>query len=277
MTVLDFQQADQDNLPTLGKEIESLLDNSQNRYVVGQKKRIKLSLRYASKYGVVKGKVLDVGGHSGGEVREAWVNSFPSAEITPTVSDLHDTFPFADQSFDGAICGEIFEHIGDTDGYRTSIRNFSGAIKFLLEVMRVMKPGGRCILTTPNASSFKNVALAMCNVHPYMYPLHYREYTKRELERLIHFTGANIVAFDTLDAFRQADEFVESIKRFCVEHRLPMEDRGNDNFVVFERPPNWSRPEVPENTALIVYPEYRRGKMVRPWMPGADQRYEGEV
>lgn len=262
--------------PELDPSIANMLDSSENKYVIGQRERIKLSIRYALRHGVVKGDVLDVGGHSGGEVHDAWRMAFPTAKIVPTTTDLHDPLPFESGSFDGCIAGEIFEHIGDKD-FRTSIKNFSGVINLLVEILRILKPGGRCILTTPNACSYKNIALAMCNTHPFMYTLHYREYAKHEIEKMLAFIKAQIVTFETNDVFRQADEFVEAIKNFCEKHHLPMNDRGNDFFLVFEKPLDWQIPEIPQNTAHIVYPNDRREKFIRPWSMKEDKRYVGEV
>lgn len=52
-----------------------------------------------------------------------------------------EPLPFAEASFDGIICNEIFEHLrGDL-------------IAIFEEILRIMKPGGRLILTTPNVRS----------------------------------------------------------------------------------------------------------------------------
>jgi SAM-dependent methyltransferase len=45
-------------------------------------------------------------------------------------------FPFADGSFDGALCSQVFEHV------------FTPA-PFLREVQRVIRPGGHLVLTVP--------------------------------------------------------------------------------------------------------------------------------
>jgi len=56
-----------------------------------------------------------------------------------------DPLPFADASFDGIICNEILEHLrGDL-------------IAIFEDVLRVLKPGGRLILTTPNIRSVEGM------------------------------------------------------------------------------------------------------------------------
>lgn len=265
-----------EDLPILDPKILTILDRSNAQYIIGQRDRIKLSIRYAMKHSVVRGKVIDVGGSHTGDVFHAWQAAFPSSTILATNTNLHDPLPFASDSFDGCIAGEIFEHIGDKD-FLSSVKNFSGVLNLLIEMLRVMKPGARCLLTTPNACSFKNIALAMCNSHPFMYTLHYREYAKHEIEKLLTFAGARTIAFDTHDVFRQNDEFVAAIKEFCKRYQLPTNDRGNDFFLVFEKPADWIVPKIPENTAFVVYPNYRREEFTRPWSFSLSARDPGHV
>jgi 2-polyprenyl-3-methyl-5-hydroxy-6-metoxy-1,4-benzoquinol methylase len=51
---------------------------------------------------------------------------------------------FPDNYFDGAISGDFFEHITD-----------AGKVRVLREMMRVVKPGGRMVIKTPNLSYLK--------------------------------------------------------------------------------------------------------------------------
>lgn len=57
--------------------------------------------------------------------------------IEVSVADVTEGLPYDTNRFDMIFAGEIIEHIIDTQ-------------KFLLEVKRVLKPGGTLILTTPN-------------------------------------------------------------------------------------------------------------------------------
>ena len=65
-----------------------------------------------------------------------------------------EDIPFEDDFFDAAYCGEIIEHVFDTD-------------HLLLEVSRVLKPGGVCVLTTPNLASWANRFALLLGFQPY--------------------------------------------------------------------------------------------------------------
>ncbi len=114
--------------------------------------------------------------------------------------------PFPDESFDCVISFQVIEHIRDDR-------------LFVREIHRVLRPGGRFIVTTPNApmSLTRN-------------PWHVREYTAEELRQLL---GTLFPRVETLGVFgndRVAEYYeknrrgVERITRFDIldlQHRLP--------------------------------------------------------
>lgn len=57
--------------------------------------------------------------------------------------NLDGPLPFADGVFDTVVCSEILEHIFNPD-------------LLLREILRVLRPGGRVILTVPNLHCFRN-------------------------------------------------------------------------------------------------------------------------
>jgi SAM-dependent methyltransferase len=94
------------------------------------------------------------------------------------------TFPFADDSMDVIVFGEVLEHM--TNDPMHAMR----------EISRVLRPGGLLILTTPNAARIENVVALVegRNLYdPYSrygpYGRHNREYTRYELHRLMIYCG----------------------------------------------------------------------------------------
>jgi SAM-dependent methyltransferase len=79
--------------------------------------------------------------------------------------------PFEDCSFDLVWCSEVIEHVADT-------------ARWLSDVRRVLAPGGRLLLTTPNHG---RVRLALGGIERFSEPLgdHLHLYSRRSLERLL--------------------------------------------------------------------------------------------
>jgi SAM-dependent methyltransferase len=79
--------------------------------------------------------------------------------------------PFEDGSFDLVWAGEVIEHVADT-------------ARWLSEVRRVLVPGGRLVLTTPEHGRLK---LLLDGIEEYSPPLgdHLHLYDARSLRRLL--------------------------------------------------------------------------------------------
>jgi len=63
-------------------------------------------------------------------------------------------FPFENDSFDFVYCGEIIEHLFDPD-------------HLLEEIHRILKPNGKCIVTTPNLAGWPNRLSLLIGYQPY--------------------------------------------------------------------------------------------------------------
>lgn len=93
-----------------------------------------------------------------GEVIEKLQNKYPEVSFQQAVFPPFETI--ADNSFDTIVSFQVIEHIKDDKA-------------FLSEIHRVLKPGGRAILTTPN------IKMTLTRN-----PWHVREYTAQELTDL---------------------------------------------------------------------------------------------
>jgi SAM-dependent methyltransferase len=119
-------------------------------------------------------------------------------EINLNGEDLFGGWP--DGVFDVAFMGEVIEHI------------LNSPLQLLVEVKRLLKPGGRLYLTTPNPSTLMNawrvitgryapwgtrafatqpkIARGRVIANP---DIHYREYTREELQALLREAGFAIL------------------------------------------------------------------------------------
>lgn len=95
-----------------------------------------------------------------------------------------DPFPFEDGSFDVVVCGEIIEHLPN------------GPDQMLQECNRVLVPGGRLLLSTPNSVSLTRLLAIARGVNPDwpfstqgIYGRHNRNYTQDELRDLLVGNG----------------------------------------------------------------------------------------
>jgi SAM-dependent methyltransferase len=126
----------------------------------------------------------------------------------PTHTASH-TLPFADTSFDSVLCWGTMEHF-----------NFN-PVRFVRELRRVLKPGGKAYINVPNKASFQNLASLLfgryerehvdcyfqfenysCNGKQAFYGFHWREYTGPELARLFSRAGFAIQSCDLLVTFQ---------------------------------------------------------------------------
>ncbi len=109
-----------------------------------------------------------------------------------------DPFPYADEYFSTVLCCELIEHL------------FHDPMHLMSEVNRILKPGGHLVLTTPNLAALRGISAILQGYHPgffhaYLRPApggetdarHNREYTPREIQRLLENSGFSIVRLET--------------------------------------------------------------------------------
>ena len=171
----------------------------------------------------VHGDLLEVGCGEGRGIN--WllpkVNSFAAIDKIDTIIEvLRNQYPnvkftsdfipplnaYADNSFDWVVSFQVIEHIQD-DGF------------FLKEIHRVLKPGGRALLTTPN----RPMSLSRN-------PWHIREYTAEELTQLAkkYFSQVSMKGVSgnekVMQYYEQNKQSVNRLMRwdiFNLQYKLP--------------------------------------------------------
>jgi glycosyltransferase involved in cell wall biosynthesis len=158
-----------------------------------------------------------------------------------------DAFPYPDGHFSTVLCCELIEHLTEDPMHLMS------------EINRIVKTGGHLVLTTPNIGSLRGIAAILEGYHPgiftaYIRPLadgetearHNREYTPKEIARLLANSGFTVTLLET-GPFRQTPRPEEGwVLNLLQRFDLPKELRGEDIYVVGrktggvrERFPDW--------------------------------------
>ena len=158
-----------------------------------------------------------------------------------------DVFPYPDNHFSTVLCCELIEHL------------FEDPMHLMGEVNRILKPGGHLVLTTPNIAALRGISAILQGYHPgffhaYIRPAesgevdarHNREYTPREIHRLLETTGFEVTLLETGE-FRDVPhpEF-GWVVHLLRHYRLETELRGDGIYAVGrktgavrERYPDW--------------------------------------
>lgn len=175
-----------------------------------------LAYHYAAER--VNGDVLEIGTGTGYGVEiiapkcskfitvDKFVGPIPQADNVEQHQMLVPPINFESNSFDFVISFQVIEHIK---------RDFD----FVREVYRVLRPGGKFIVSTPNApmSLTRN-------------PWHVREYTADELQNLLSLSFNTIERAgvtgnsSVMEYYQKNREGVKKITRFDIldlQHRLP--------------------------------------------------------
>ena len=123
------------------------------------------------------------------DISSAKVREATRLGLQARIWNLEKKLPFKDRYFDLVFMGEIIEHLIDTTF-------------FLREAHRVLKKGGRLILTTPNLASLENRLRLLIGMQPLWVDFkmedmsgHIRAYTWGELKKQLEESGFKIEKF----------------------------------------------------------------------------------
>lgn len=104
------------------------------------------------------------------------------------IANLHQQFPYSNNSFDCVTAGEIIEHIYDTDF-------------FLSEIKRILKPNGFLVLSTPNLATLGRRLMLLIGINPLIDTSlrdsagHIRYFTFGSLNQLLSYHKFKITNF----------------------------------------------------------------------------------
>lgn len=225
-------------------------DRPALKYCLNHLKRFRESLTYLREKSFEPGNCYEVGAF--GFFTHLLERAYPYGNFCPVQGDIRARLPFADESLDSIICMEVFEHISEPRG---DIR-FQGIGVFLalMEMHRILKPGGKLFLTTPNAGSLAAINRIVYKRHPFLWPEHVREYTPREMRGLLtpFFKKVAVDTIEVTDTYKTyiAKEFVhdtsdmgENIFAFCEKRDCVMEPREAFRYVLAAIGANGGLPE----------------------------------
>src|SRR3989338_714848 len=90
---------------------------------------------------------------TGFDISKTAIEALRKKGIKGKYGDVQDALPFPSGSFDAVYCGEIIEHVLDTDF-------------FLAECSRVLRKGGHLVITTPNFGSLRSAVEVLVGRQP---------------------------------------------------------------------------------------------------------------
>jgi len=159
-----------------------------------------------------------------------------------------DIFPYPDEHFSTVLCCELIEHL------------FEDPMHLMSEINRILKPGGHLVLTTPNVAALRGISAMLLGYHPgffhaYIKPAaesgevdarHNREYTAREVHRLLDTSGFAVARLETGEFRDLPHPEFGWVTHLLRRYRLETDLRGDGIYAVGrktgpvkERYPGW--------------------------------------
>ncbi|MEE3239824.1 MAG: methyltransferase domain-containing protein [Pseudomonadota bacterium] len=155
-----------------------------------------------------------------------------------TATDLRIGIDAEDSSADLILSLEVIEHLKDKPEQSFDdivLFNNSGTAQFSAEILRILKPGGHLVLTTPNTCSYKSIQNASLGLPPMVFRRHVREYTRDELIEI--FADLGLIHHETqYNFFMMSDAQRKPWEEKFEALGWSTENRGDDHFMIFQKP-----------------------------------------
>jgi glycosyltransferase involved in cell wall biosynthesis/SAM-dependent methyltransferase len=145
-----------------------------------------------------------------------------------------DRFSYDDEYFSTVLCCELLEHLTEDPMHMMS------------EINRILKPGGRLVLTTPNIGSLRAIAAILEGYHPGFFPAyirapehgaepearHNREYTPKEIVLLLLDSGFEVALLETGPFRAQPKPELAWVRHLLQRYQLSQDLRGDGIYAV---------------------------------------------
>jgi glycosyltransferase involved in cell wall biosynthesis/SAM-dependent methyltransferase len=182
-------------------------------------------------YGEVRGCYFGKAGEQ--HQRSVTSESGETFECTVDLFDAEkDVFPYPDATFDTVLCCELVEHLT------------ADPLHMLAEINRILKPGGYLVITTPNLASLRSLSGILQGYHPQLFSTyirprngvvdarHAREYTPKELERLLQDGGFEVTLLETGPFRDEPKPEFAWVEHLLERYLLSTELRGDGTYAV---------------------------------------------
>jgi glycosyltransferase involved in cell wall biosynthesis/SAM-dependent methyltransferase len=199
---------------------------------MGAYMQITPALRFRLGYGEVRGCYYGRAGRADRKTLTSQAGESFECDIDLFDAE-RDRFPYPCNHFSTVLCCELIEHL------------LHDPMHLMAEVNRVLRPGGRLVLTTPNAASLRAMAAILQGYHPgffsaYIRPAadgdvearHNREYTPREIRDLLENAGFDVERLETGPFRDEPHPEYHWVKRLLRQYLLPAEERGDGIYAV---------------------------------------------
>lgn len=179
-----------------------------------------------------KNNVLEIGGYD--VISKIIRTDFPENIYSNTSFELRDAFPLQDNSYDFILNLEVIEHISEPDCNWKQSFSFYGVKHLLQECYRVLKPGGVMLLTTPNSLSYTIMQRIFEQQPPWLYFLHYKEYTLNQVKELLEEAGFKINFIKTEYVYTTQDKH-SYLQDFLNKQGFSNLERGDIIFALVKK------------------------------------------